>query len=80
MLPPKLLRVQALPDYRLQLHFANGESGTLNMTPYLEFGIFTRLRDRAVFEQAKVSFDAVEWPGGIDLDTDFLYQKSKPAP
>ncbi len=77
MLPPKLVHVQAQANHKLQLFFANGESGTLDMQPYLNFGVFSRLRDWSVFAQASIKFDTVEWPCGVDLDPVFVYQKCR---
>jgi hypothetical protein len=77
MLPPRPISVHPEADYQLALKFANGESGILDMRPYLTFGIFNRLNDRAVFAQAAIHFDTVEWPCGVDLDPVFVYQKCK---
>jgi hypothetical protein len=76
MLPPKLTKVAPLPHYRLALQFANGEQGELDMTPYLQFGIFSRLTDPTIFAQAHLHFDTIEWPCGVDLDPAFIYQKT----
>lgn len=78
MLPPKLTHIEVLPQYRLHMQFANGEAGILDMTPYLNFGVLSRLSDPAVFAQATISFDTVEWPCGVDLDPEFVYTKFKP--
>lgn len=72
MLPPKVTCVEALPEYQLNLRFADGYSGTLDMKPYLDFGIFARLRDPDTFALACIRFDTVEWPCGVDLDPAFI--------
>lgn len=77
MLPPKVQGVEALPDHMLRLRFDNGETGMLDVKPYLDFGVFARLRDPAVFAQVVVSFDTVEWPCGVDLDPAFVYDKCR---
>jgi hypothetical protein len=45
------------------------------MKPYLDFGVFSRLKDYKYFKQIKVPFDTIEWESGIDLDPEFVYQK-----
>jgi len=30
-----------------------------------------------IFNLVKVSYDSIEWPNGIDLDPEVLYEKSK---
>ncbi|WP_423236033.1 DUF2442 domain-containing protein [Amphibiibacter pelophylacis] len=77
MLPPRLIHVQALDHHRLAVRFANGDAGELDLQPYLDFGVFSRLRDPAVFAQAKIGFDTVEWPCGVDLDPLFVYEKAR---
>jgi len=45
------------------------------MRPFLDFGVFRNLKDEAIFRQVSVSFDTIEWPGGIDLDPEFVYRR-----
>jgi len=72
---PAVTKVTPADDYILQIEFDNGERGTLDMKPYLDFGVFRRLQDRNVFKRVRVSFDTVEWDSGIDLDPAFVYEK-----
>ena len=65
-------------DYTLSITFSNSESGTLDMKPYLDFGLFKRIKNCTHFKRVQVAFDTVEWPSaGIDLDPEFVYQKTK---
>jgi hypothetical protein len=68
--------VTALNDYKLELTFENGEIKIFDVKPYLDTGVFTTLRDKTFFKRVKVSFDTIEWPDGIDLDPEVLYEKS----
>jgi len=74
---PSVTNVTPSEDYTLQVGFDNGERGTLDMKPYLDFGVFQRLKDRNAFERVRVSFDTVEWDSGIDLDPEFVYEKCR---
>jgi len=74
---PSVTNVTPSDDYTLQIDFDNGESGTLDMKPYLDFGVFRRLKDRNAFERVRVSFDTVEWDSGIDLDPEFVYDNCR---
>ncbi|MEJ2754607.1 MAG: DUF2442 domain-containing protein [Gammaproteobacteria bacterium] len=67
-------------DYLLSIDFDNGERGVLDMKPYLDFGIFQRLKERNAFNRVRVSFDTIEWDSGIDLDLEFVYNKSQRSP
>jgi len=71
----KIIRAVALPDYRVEVIFEGGEQGILDMKPYLDFGIFTRLKNTTAFQQVHVSFDTIEWPCGPDLDPEWLREK-----
>lgn len=72
---PSVTQVIPGDDYSLSIVFDNGEYGTLDMKPYLDFGVFQRLKDYDLFRQVKVAFDTIEWNSGADLDPEFVYQK-----
>ena len=74
---PSVTNVIPSDDYTLQIDFDNGERGTLDMKPYLDFGLFQRLKNRNAFQRVRVSFDTVEWDSGVDLDPEFVYDKCK---
>lgn len=76
---PCVNAVQALPDYRLRLTFENGETREFDAKPYLDRGVFVRLKDPALFGRARVVAGSVEWPGEVDLSYDTLYLKSHPV-
>ena len=69
--------VQAIPNYNLILTFQNGEKRQFDMNPYLNTGIFRKLRDIAKFNTVRISFDSIEWENEADLDPEVLYQQSK---
>jgi hypothetical protein len=72
-----ILTVKPLENYEIELTFENNEIKIFDVKDYLETGIFKKLKDKKLFNQVKISFDSVEWPGGIDLDPEVLYKKSK---
>jgi hypothetical protein len=72
-----VIGVKALDNYNLELIFENNEIKIFDMNPYLETGLFRKLKDENLFNRVKISFDTIEWPGGIDLDPEILYKKSK---
>ena len=74
---PSVKTVTPTEDYLLSIDFDNGERGILDMKPYLDFGIFQRLKERNAFNRVRVSFDTIEWDSGIDLDPEFVYNKSQ---
>lgn len=72
---PSVIKVKALDNYILAVTFDNGEAGILDMKPFLDFGVFRKIRDYDVFKTARVSFDTIEWDCGVDLDPEFVYSK-----
>jgi hypothetical protein len=72
---PSVKSVIPNEDYVLSICFDNGESGILDMKPFLNFGVFQKLKDRSLFNQVRVVFDTVEWVSGVDLDPEFVYDK-----
>jgi hypothetical protein len=72
-----VITVKPLKDYEIELTFENNEVKIFDMKNFLETGIFKRLKDKKLFNQVKISFDSIEWPGGIDLDPEILYERSK---
>ena len=74
---PSVKQVIPRDDYSLSIVFDNGEHGILDIKPYLDFGVFHRLKDIDLFRQVKVAFDTVEWDSGVDLDPEFVYQKCR---
>ena len=70
-------KVKPINDYKLELTFENKETKIFDVKPYLDTGLFKTLKDERVFKMVKVSCDTIEWPNGIDLDPEVLYEKSK---
>ncbi len=68
--------VKAMDNYKLILTFENNEKRLFDMIPYLELGIFKRLKDENLFKTVKVSFDTIEWSNGADIDPETLYEDS----
>jgi hypothetical protein len=74
---PVVTHVTPRQDFSLALVFDTGEEGILDMKPYLDFGVFNRLKDYSNFRRVRVAFDAIEWDCGVDLDPEFIYAKSQ---
>lgn len=72
---PSVIKVKAGKNYQIHIEFDNEEQGILDMKPYLDFGIFNKIKDPIVFNTVRVSYATVEWTNGIDLDPKFVYEK-----
>jgi hypothetical protein len=76
---PNVKHLTPLENYRLLLDFENGERRIFDVTPYLERGVFQRIKHPGLFSLAKVVAGSVEWPCEIDLSYDTLYLESQPV-
>jgi hypothetical protein len=73
---PAISEVLANKDFSLSFVLETGEKRSLDMKPYLDFGVFKKPRDFERFKRVRIAFDTVEWDDGVDLDPEFVYQKS----
>lgn len=76
----KLISVTPLDNYTLELGFSNSEKRLFDVKPYLGFGIFQELNDKAYFKNVTTQFDSITWQNGQDFSPDTLYLKSSPIP
>ena len=67
--------VKVVSDYKLYLKFENGIEKIFDMEPYLEYGIFKKLKDKKTFGTVRVCFDSIEWENSADIDPELLYEK-----
>jgi hypothetical protein len=70
----RIASVNALPGFRLELAFDNGERGVVDLSSFAGRGVFSAWKEPGFFERVAISKEgAVEWPGEIDLCADALY-------
>lgn len=71
----KILEVKVKPGRVLCLKFSDGLVGEFSFERWFNYdGLLSGLDDDEIFKQAKINeYNAVEWPGEIDLDSEILY-------
>jgi len=74
---PRVKTVKPRSGYRLRITFSNGEKGTYDCRPLLDFGVFQELRDDAYFRQVRAENGTVVWPHKQDICPDTLYLDSE---
>ena len=72
----RIKKVKALEDYQILVVFDNGEKRIKDMKPYLEKGVFKRLKDKKFFASVEVEFGTIKWGEDIDLCADSIYESS----
>ncbi len=73
----KIVDVEVLENYELLLTFDNDVKKIKDMKPYLEKGVFRKLKDKEVFNKVKISFGTISWENDIDMCADSLYETSE---
>lgn len=72
----RIKEVKALENYQILVTFDNGEKRIKDMKPYLEKGVFKKLKDQEFFKSVKVAYGTVTWGENIDLCADSIYETS----
>lgn len=75
----EVIRVVPRDGYYLELWFSTGDHRLFDARPYLNRGVFTRLQNVALFNQAYVAWETVCWPGNLDIAPETLYDRSVPV-
>lgn len=73
----KIINVEVLENYELLLTFDNNVKKIKDMKPYLDKGVFTKLKDKDIFNKVKISFGTISWEDDIDMCADNLYETSE---
>ena len=76
---PEIDRVTAAAGHQLTIQFKNGETRILDVSPYLNKGIFTELKNEHYFRKVRKTQGGVQWPHEQDLSADTLYLCGKPV-
>ena len=74
--PWRITRVETLPGLRLRVVFADGLTGTVDLSELVQSpraGVFAALSDPALFAQVRLDYGAVTWPGDLDLAPDAMH-------
>ena len=78
--PWRVVEVEVLPAYRLNVRFGDGLEGIVDMNGLVHSpgaGVFAALSDLKIFRQVNIEHGVVTWPGEIDLAPDGMYAAIK---
>ena len=73
---PRVKKVKAEDKYQLRITFDNGKIKIFDMSRYLNFGVFSELKDIKYFQQVSPLYGSISWPHGQDVCPDTLYKES----
>ena len=74
---PSVTRAEYCGDYRIQLTFNDGKSGTIDFVRWLEGPIFEPLKDLEYFQRFFLDGGTVSWPNGADIAPETLYERAQ---
>ena len=74
-----IVRFKVLPEYKIEVSFADGTTGIADLGPRLSqvrLGDgYDPLCDEKMFARVSLEHGALAWPGGIDLAPDAMYER-----
>lgn len=73
----RIVDVDYVKDYTMDLTFSNGEKRRVDFLPLLKGGKREELRKMDNFIQFGLNHWTLEWSNGIDFAPDFLYRQGK---
>lgn len=69
--------VATLENYKLDLLFSNGKRGIFDSAPLFDKKIYAPLKNKQLFDTAKVSCGTVVWQNDIDIAPEYLWENSE---
>ncbi|MBI1812464.1 DUF2442 domain-containing protein [Candidatus Peregrinibacteria bacterium] len=74
----KIQSVQALPDMKVHVVFADGIQSTIDLSDLLSKGIAQELRDPSHFKTVRIdSGGGIEWDNGFDICPNVVRERAK---
>ena len=73
----EVIKVEPLKDYKLLLTFNNNEKKIKDMKPYLDKGVFKKLKNINFFNTVEIKYGTISWGENIDMCADSLYDTSE---
>jgi hypothetical protein len=68
----KIIKAVPRDDYCIDIILDNGKTGSFKVSPYLDKGIFTELKDINYFLSVKVRGRSIYWPHNQDFCADTI--------
>lgn len=76
---PDVIDIQILPEYKIKVTLSNGKTGIFDVTPYLDRGVFTELKNYDYFKRAWIEYGTIVWPHEQDFSPETIEIKMKEA-
>jgi hypothetical protein len=73
-----VIKVSTQEDFKLIIEFENGERRFFDMKPLWPLKPWNRISSRKFFQNVRVEYGSIVWPGNIDISPETLYEDSTP--
>ena len=77
---PRVIAVKYENKYKIILTFSNKEVKEFDVSSYLNYPVYSQLKDESFCQKVQVYNGTVIWNDTIDFDADTLYTESKQLP
>lgn len=74
---PDIVDFEILTDHKIKVTLSTGKTGIFDVSPYLDKGIFTELKDYGYFKRARLEFGTIVWPNEQDFSPETIEIKMK---
>lgn len=68
----KVIDIEYCEGYKFKTKLSNGTEGMFDVSPYVEKGIFSQLKNKEYIQQVKINFAGICWPNGQDFSADTI--------
>ena len=75
MVPWQVSKLKILPGHQLEVTFADGLSGVVDLSKDHFDGVLAPLADEVFFAQARIRDGVVTWPNGAEIAPDAMYDE-----
>ena len=69
----KVKNVIALTEYKLQVTFDDGVSGTVDLGDFIQRGIFSSLKEERLFSKVYTNGYSIAWSDELEIDALTIY-------
>ncbi len=73
----KTISAKALPDYKVEVVFNNGQRGVFDCKYLLQYETSAGLADYSLFSQVRVEHGTLCWPDDIDVAPETVWAESE---
>ena len=69
-----IVSAEYLENYRVRIHFNDGETGVVDFAESLDGTVFLQLRDLAFFQTFRIEGHTLSWSNGADFAPEYIRQ------